>query len=144
MEYLHEKFRHHHHVDEMTYHDDEKMKMRQNDVPFHDHFGSSSLFKSKRTHDSINNVINAIVKMRICFHDVSIETSQEHAIWKIYGWIGSNTFDSFDKEVSKIVLFLDNNTIQHVSKTSGEMVPMSPESEHILSNEFFPLLYVGA
>ncbi|GJZ21543.1 hypothetical protein Tco_0558582 [Tanacetum coccineum] len=31
---------------------------------------SPSLFKSKRTHDSINNVINAIVEMRIYFHDV--------------------------------------------------------------------------
>ncbi|GKD75208.1 hypothetical protein Tco_1333490 [Tanacetum coccineum] len=46
---------------------------------------SSSLFKSKRTHDSINNVINAIVEVRICFHDVSIKTSQEHTIWKIGG-----------------------------------------------------------
>ncbi|GJU36993.1 hypothetical protein Tco_1185347 [Tanacetum coccineum] len=105
---------------------------------------SLSLFKSKKMHDSINNVINAIVETRICFHDVSIETSQEHAIWKICGWINSSTFNSFNKEVSKIVLFLGNNTIQHVSKTSGEMVLMSPESEHILSNEYFPLLHVVA
>ncbi|GJU98041.1 hypothetical protein Tco_1327312 [Tanacetum coccineum] len=62
---------------------------------------SSSLFKSKRTHDLINNVINAILEMRICFHDVSIKTSQENAIWKICGWIGSSTFDSFDKEKVK-------------------------------------------
>ncbi|GJU66106.1 hypothetical protein Tco_1252365 [Tanacetum coccineum] len=39
MEYLHEKFRHHHHrVNEMTCLDDEKMKKIQNDVPCHDHF----------------------------------------------------------------------------------------------------------
>ncbi|GJR63348.1 hypothetical protein Tco_1505510 [Tanacetum coccineum] len=79
--------------------------------------------QSKRTHDSINNVINAIVEMRIYFHDVTIKTSQEHTVWKIGGWICSSTFDSFDKEVSKIVLFLGNNTIQHVSKTSGELSP---------------------
>ncbi|GJS89772.1 hypothetical protein Tco_0772408 [Tanacetum coccineum] len=97
MEYLHEKFRqhHHHHVDEMTYHDDEKMKIDGVACLATITSRSSSLFKSKRTHDSINNVINAIVEMRICFHDVSIETSQEHAIWKICGWIGSSTFDSF-------------------------------------------------
>ncbi|GJR98938.1 hypothetical protein Tco_0271112 [Tanacetum coccineum] len=34
---------------------------------------------SEWTHDSINDIVNAIVKMRIMFHDVSIETSQEHA-----------------------------------------------------------------
>ncbi|GJS12731.1 hypothetical protein Tco_0407203 [Tanacetum coccineum] len=73
---------------------------------------SSSLFKSKRTHDSINNVINAIVEMRICFHDVSIETSQEHAIWKIYGWIGSSIFDSFDKESNSDGLTF-NGTVYH-------------------------------
>ncbi|GJT75753.1 hypothetical protein Tco_1042478 [Tanacetum coccineum] len=57
-----------------------------------------SLFKSKRTHDSINNVINAIVEMRIYFHDVTIKMSQEHTVWKIGDWICSSTFNSFDKE----------------------------------------------
>ncbi|GJU81421.1 hypothetical protein Tco_1283786 [Tanacetum coccineum] len=42
MEYLHEKFRHHHRVDEMTCLDDEKMKKIQNDVPCHDHFENES------------------------------------------------------------------------------------------------------
>ncbi|GJX51975.1 hypothetical protein Tco_0280344, partial [Tanacetum coccineum] len=40
---------------------------------------SSSSSPCKWTHDSINNIVNAIVKMRIMFHDVSKETSQEHA-----------------------------------------------------------------
>nr|GEX90001.1 hypothetical protein [Tanacetum cinerariifolium] len=42
MEDLLEKFRHHHHhhhcVDEMTCLDDERMKKKRNDVPYHDHF----------------------------------------------------------------------------------------------------------
>nr|GFC52214.1 hypothetical protein [Tanacetum cinerariifolium] len=39
MEYLLEKFRHHHHrVDEMTCLDDEKMKKRWNDMSCYDHF----------------------------------------------------------------------------------------------------------
>nr|GEV44620.1 hypothetical protein [Tanacetum cinerariifolium] len=37
---------------------------------------------SEWTHDSINDIVNAIVKMRIDFHDVSKETCQEHTISK--------------------------------------------------------------
>ncbi|GJU10466.1 hypothetical protein Tco_1132862 [Tanacetum coccineum] len=40
---------------------------------------------SEWTLDSINDIVNAIVKMRIMFHDVSIEMNQEHAIRKIGG-----------------------------------------------------------
>ncbi|GJQ96825.1 hypothetical protein Tco_0007964 [Tanacetum coccineum] len=62
---------------------------------------SPSLFKSKRTHDSINNVINAIVEVRICFYDVLIkdDCSKKHNYGKLADWICSSTFDSFfDKE----------------------------------------------
>ncbi|GJU14663.1 hypothetical protein Tco_1142629 [Tanacetum coccineum] len=55
---------------------------------------SSSLFKSKRTHDSINNVINAIVEMRIYFHDVTIKMSQEpYRYGKIAVGFALATFD---------------------------------------------------
>ncbi|GKC79135.1 hypothetical protein Tco_1129909, partial [Tanacetum coccineum] len=56
----------------------------------------------------INNIINAIVKIRVVFHDSSIETSLKHAIWKIGSWIGSSTFNSFDKEN---LIRSENNTL---------------------------------
>ncbi|GJT06969.1 hypothetical protein Tco_0841431 [Tanacetum coccineum] len=72
MEYLLETFRHHHHhrVDEMMCLDDERMKKRRRRVPLpNDHFESLEFVFGQRTHDSLNNVIGAIVKMRIRFHD---------------------------------------------------------------------------
>ncbi|GJX07761.1 hypothetical protein Tco_0195693 [Tanacetum coccineum] len=63
VEAMNEKFRHrihHHHVDEMTCRDDEKMRMRRNDVPCHDHF-----------------------EMRIYLPDCNVKTSQDHTvIWE--------------------------------------------------------------
>ncbi|GJR80199.1 hypothetical protein Tco_0079775 [Tanacetum coccineum] len=49
--------------------------------------------------DPIDDIINAIVKMRIMFHDVSKKTSQEHAIRKIGIWSSPSIFNSFDKEI---------------------------------------------
>ncbi|GJS88331.1 hypothetical protein Tco_0770967 [Tanacetum coccineum] len=97
--------------------------------------------------NSINNVINAIVKMRIRFHDVSIKTSKKTSIWKICGWSSTSTLDSFERRKSKIVLFLGNNTIQHVSKTSGKMVRCPPSLNTFSRMRFsflsFPFLHVG-
>ncbi|GKA84246.1 hypothetical protein Tco_0805841 [Tanacetum coccineum] len=114
MEYLHEKFGHYHHhhrVDEMACLDDEKMKRIQNDVPCHDHFEVVEFVLGQEAHDSINNVINAIVKMRICFHDVSLKTSKKHAIRKISGWSISSTLDSFDKKKAR--LYCSSATTQY-------------------------------
>nr|GEX52876.1 hypothetical protein [Tanacetum cinerariifolium] len=56
---------------------------RQSDGLFHDHFGSTGLSQSKWTYDSFNDIIDAIVKMRVKFHDMSKETCQEHTIRKM-------------------------------------------------------------
>nr|GEV08345.1 hypothetical protein [Tanacetum cinerariifolium] len=37
-----------------------------------------ALMDAMETHDSINDIVNAIVKMGVDFHDVSKETCQEH------------------------------------------------------------------
>ncbi|GJX20551.1 hypothetical protein Tco_0223228 [Tanacetum coccineum] len=42
--------------------------------------GSTSLSQSKWTHDSFNDIVDAIVKMRVKFHDMSKESSQENPI----------------------------------------------------------------
>ncbi|GJR70374.1 hypothetical protein Tco_0016439 [Tanacetum coccineum] len=97
-----------HHVDEMKCHDDERIE-------------DGNGMGQEGPHNSENNVINAIVEIRICFHDVSIKTSQEHAIWKICSWISSSTFYSFDKEVSKIVLSSATTQYNMLSKISEEM-----------------------
>ncbi|GJW56892.1 hypothetical protein Tco_0103623 [Tanacetum coccineum] len=54
--------------------------------------------------DPIDDIINAIVKMRIMFHDVSKKTSQEHAIRKIGIWSSPSIFNSFDKEIKNGVI----------------------------------------
>ncbi|GJS65705.1 hypothetical protein Tco_0680269 [Tanacetum coccineum] len=75
-------------------------------------------------HDSINNVINAIVEVRICFHDVSIKTSQEHTIWKSGGWISSSTFDSFDKEDQKYKNMKHSQDMQLIQKLRDDQKHM--------------------
>ncbi|GJW27398.1 hypothetical protein Tco_0044273 [Tanacetum coccineum] len=129
MEYLHEKFRNHHHhhdVDEMTCRDDEKMRLRRNGVPCHQiTLRFRSLFKGKRTHDSINNVINAIVEVRICFHDVSIKTSQEHTIWKDWRFrafkspIEANVCEETLDVVGFVVGLINNTTFVNVAIFNG-------------------------
>ncbi|GJV63742.1 ribonuclease H-like domain-containing protein [Tanacetum coccineum] len=96
-------------------HNDGWMMMRQSTGFRHSTItsGISSLFQGKWTHDPIDDIVNAIVKMRIMFYVVSKNPSQEHAIRNIGIWCSPSTFNSFDKEISKIILFFSNNTIQH-------------------------------
>ncbi|GJR92354.1 hypothetical protein Tco_0264528 [Tanacetum coccineum] len=83
---------------------------------------SRSLFKcQKDALLAINNVINASVEDEdYTSIDVTLKTSLEHAVedWR-FGFC-SSTFNSFDKEVSKIVLFLGNTQLQHVKTKNSK------------------------
>ncbi|GKB55457.1 hypothetical protein Tco_0906210 [Tanacetum coccineum] len=97
----------------------------------------------KRTHDSLNNVIDAIIKMRIRFHDVSKKTSKKHAIRRCCGGVSSRHIGYFLTKNIKSVLFPRNkhNSTCEEEDTTGETVsPMPPSPDTFSSNEFFLIL----
>ncbi|GKA76060.1 hypothetical protein Tco_0782438 [Tanacetum coccineum] len=90
---------------------------------------SLSLFKSKKTHDSINNVINSIVEMRIFLPCIVDKTSQEHIKQAMnLGTIGSviyyreievNVCEETLDVVGFVVGLINNTTFVNVAIFNG-------------------------